>query len=430
VLRAFASVRAAAMKPLPVPIVGGSIDELRPFLNYGSADQFILMVSWLIGSFRVAPPFIGLSINGPQNAGKCTATGVLCDLIDPSTTQRSVKPKNAEDLLIAARNSWLPSFDNLSGLKHDLSDALCTVLTDGAVRTRKLYTNTGEETYQVNRPIILNGIPSLTIASDLASRFISIDLPGVSETRKQQFKTNAEFDEAFAAAKPRIFGAILDALSTALRRLPDVKREHNLADLRMGDFAYWACAAAPVLGWQERDFLNAYRKALEVGAVNSIMADGVAVALINFVERQGDFEGLISELFEKLRWSYLGLGANAPRTPGIFGYRLRRLVDDLRSHGIDIEIFPRRGRGVPVRVITVNAGKDEDYLKEGARLASPKKRRTICHGDKSLKMSVFLGLVYECTSCRSSLKIAPAGEDCRANPLFSFFSSIYKSEIH
>jgi hypothetical protein len=40
--------RAAGMLPLPMPVKGGSIDELAPFLNLPSRSEFVLVVAWLL----------------------------------------------------------------------------------------------------------------------------------------------------------------------------------------------------------------------------------------------------------------------------------------------------------------------------------------------------------------------------------------------
>src|SRR5215813_7602926 len=41
--------RSAGMQPLPLPLRGGSIDSLAPFLNLASENDFVLVVAWLVG---------------------------------------------------------------------------------------------------------------------------------------------------------------------------------------------------------------------------------------------------------------------------------------------------------------------------------------------------------------------------------------------
>jgi hypothetical protein len=42
-------------------------------------------------------------------------------------------PKKEEDILIAASNSWIVSFDNLSSIPQALSDAFCRLSTGGGI---------------------------------------------------------------------------------------------------------------------------------------------------------------------------------------------------------------------------------------------------------------------------------------------------------
>jgi hypothetical protein len=48
--------RSAGMQPLPLPSRGGSVDSLAPFLNLASEDDFVLVVSWLLGPCEQAAP--------------------------------------------------------------------------------------------------------------------------------------------------------------------------------------------------------------------------------------------------------------------------------------------------------------------------------------------------------------------------------------
>lgn len=49
--------RARGMLPLPVPVIGGSIDELLPFVNVASKKDFVLMVAWELAAFRPWGPY-------------------------------------------------------------------------------------------------------------------------------------------------------------------------------------------------------------------------------------------------------------------------------------------------------------------------------------------------------------------------------------
>ena len=60
---------------------------------------------------------------------------------------------------------------------------------------------------------------------------------------------------AFEQERPAILGALLSAVSMAIRNLPNT---HLDVMPRMADFALWVTAAAPALGWRPDTFLNAY----------------------------------------------------------------------------------------------------------------------------------------------------------------------------
>jgi putative DNA primase/helicase len=47
-------------------------------------------------------------------------------------------PRSERDLAIATGNAWVLAFDNLSGIRDWLSDALCRLATGGGFATRQL----------------------------------------------------------------------------------------------------------------------------------------------------------------------------------------------------------------------------------------------------------------------------------------------------
>ena len=59
-----AFVRPRGVLPLPTPISGGSLDELRELVNVASDDDWILIVAWLVAALRPSGPYPALSVNG------------------------------------------------------------------------------------------------------------------------------------------------------------------------------------------------------------------------------------------------------------------------------------------------------------------------------------------------------------------------------
>jgi hypothetical protein len=48
--------RASGMKPMPIPMSGGSVERLRSFLNVQSDADFVLVVAWALASCAIAAP--------------------------------------------------------------------------------------------------------------------------------------------------------------------------------------------------------------------------------------------------------------------------------------------------------------------------------------------------------------------------------------
>ena len=52
--------RSAGMQPLPLPLRGGPIEALAPFLNLASDNDFVLVVAWLLRGAASRRPLSGL----------------------------------------------------------------------------------------------------------------------------------------------------------------------------------------------------------------------------------------------------------------------------------------------------------------------------------------------------------------------------------
>ena len=235
---------------LPTPGDEGVVESLQPFLNVQSQDDFRLMVAWLIGTLNPEGPFPVLVLQGEQGSSKSTTVRVLRSLVDPAVEPLRAPPRDERDLAIAASGNWIPALDNLSGVRPWLSDALCRLATGGGFATRELYSDDREVLFSQKRPVILNGIDSLAVAGDLRDRSLVIELPAIPPGEK---RTEREFYRELEMVRPQVLGALLDAVSAALRNLDQVE----LQELpRMADFALWVAAAEEALAWEAGTFLS------------------------------------------------------------------------------------------------------------------------------------------------------------------------------
>ena len=141
--------RAAGMRPLPDPVAGGSVGKLRAFLNVQTEANFVLVVSWLLASLRDRGPYPVLVLSGEQGSAKSTFSTIVRALVDPNTAPLRALPREDRDLFIAANNSHVLAFDNVSGLPHWISDTLCRLASGGGFAVRQLYSDQDEVLFEL-----------------------------------------------------------------------------------------------------------------------------------------------------------------------------------------------------------------------------------------------------------------------------------------
>lgn len=350
--------RARGMNELPVPKQGGSIEDLRRFLNVQGDEDFVLIVSWLVAALRPRGPYPVLVLQGEAGSAKSTAVRVLRALIDPNTTPLRSEPRETRDLMIAARNSWCIAFDNVSRLSPRLSDDLCRMATGGGFSTRQLYTDNEEVLFDASRPVLLNGIDTVVYRGDLLDRSLLISLPVIPE---RQRKTEKHFWELFDEVQPKLIGALLDAVSCALRRLESVELPSKP---RMADFAQWAVAAEKAFGWAKGTFLRAYDSNRGVAVALSLEASPIVMPLTLFLVTRSTWRGTAAQLLrgiEKHVEIEVSRQRSWPANPQLLSSQLRRIAPHLRATGLDIQFGEKTSGMGSKRIITITQ-RDSDEL--------------------------------------------------------------------
>ncbi|MGB9866937.1 MAG: bifunctional DNA primase/polymerase [Bacillota bacterium] len=333
--------RPRGILSLPQPARGGSLELLRQYLNPSLDDEaWVLLVGWLVGSLHPAGPYPILILQGEQGSGKSLTARVLRALIDPNVAPLRTIPREERDLMIAARNGWVVAYDNLSGLPAWLSDAICRLSTGGGFGTRELFQDVEEILIDAKRPVIINGIDELADRDDLRDRAIIITLPPIPEHERRE---EGDLWQAFEADHLYILGALLDAVSVALREVSSVR----LGRLpRMADFARWVVAAETALPWPVGTFIEAYavnrQAAAEAGLTDNPLAQAIMAAA-----QAGGWRGTATELLQRLSQEvdeHIRRTKAWPASPRALSNRLRRLASTLRTVGVEVD-FVREAHG-------------------------------------------------------------------------------------
>ena len=346
--------RPPGLTGLPNPVRGGSLDELRQFINVSTERDWLLVVGWLVHTFFEGP-YPWLLLTAKQGTGKSFTSRILRTVIDPNKASTRAPPKTIRDLAISAANSAVLAFDNVSFIDAEQSDGVCRLATGGGFTTRMLRTDVDEVIIDVMRPGILNGITDIASRGDLLERMVPLDLKPLT---KEQRKPERELLKSFEGAHPRILGALLDLVARSAELLPEVHLYHPP---RMVDFACTGIAVEQVLGLQPGSFMAAYD--LAITAATDVAVDvSVIFPYILKIAELGGFTGTADELLTRLNELFDGTWPTSPhdgqktftrrqrpqgwpRSSHSLSGQLRRLEDALHAKGIGYRREQTSGTG-------------------------------------------------------------------------------------
>lgn len=336
-------VRGAGFEALPVPEKGGDLAKLQDLLGLDE-HNFRLLIAFLINALKPHGPYFILLVEGEQGSGKSVFCEMVKRIIDPNKAMRLRLPDKPQDLMIQAKEYRLLSFDNASGMKAEMSDALCTLATGGGIAVRKLYSDGELHVMSYARPFIINGISGYANRPDLMERAIPIKLSPMPEGGR---KTEAELLEEFQELLPGILGALYDAVAEALANFDTVEPPRHL---RMADAAKWIKAAEPALQLEGDSLIDAIGKAQDDFVVEKVNDDPL-VAMLRLVCRQGPFEGYVIELFAEFKNHRESIPEHAlPKTASHLSNHLKRMRPAMAKIGLHVEYLGKGRGGMRIRV--------------------------------------------------------------------------------
>lgn len=344
--------RAPGMLTLPKPIRGANLSELREFIHVDD-DEYPLLLAFLVNAIRPRGPYPILLLTGEQGSAKTTTARILRCLVDPNKADVRAEARDNRDVAIAAKNAHMIVLDNISHLSAQMSDALCRLSTGGGFSTRTLYTDDEETIFDGQRPIVLTSIADVANRPDLLDRSLMVRLQSIPERER---RTEGELWREFAAAHAGLFGALLDAVSVALRNVYEI--DHKVQSKpRMADAFIWALAAASALDVNPGAVAQAWNRTRDDAYASTIESSLIAGPLIRLVENTSPaWTGTASAMQPALA----GLVADAtlrrrewPKSPKALAGQVRVIAPALRAAGVDHTEKREPGTGARLHTFTL-----------------------------------------------------------------------------
>lgn len=291
------------------------------------------------------------SFTGHQGTGKSVALQRVKAVVDPTDPDRTTMPADVRGLFVTAAHAGVPAYDNSSEISGPISDACCCITSGTAYQDRQLFTNGGQFTMKVHRPILVTSVlANVTTRPDFLDRTISVPLVAPTVRRSER-----DLNEKFEHERAGLQHALFDLASRALALLPKVEAQFANAKLpRLADVALFAEAAAQAEGWPAGLLLDAARATREHAAADLLESNPIVIALHKVMERSGGrWEGSADGLREAMTTSG-GLPRTGPgscRSPESLVNRLDRVKGPLVEQGWKFE----NKRTASARLIRITA---------------------------------------------------------------------------
>ncbi|MBS0236036.1 MAG: hypothetical protein JSS50_01715 [Proteobacteria bacterium] len=193
---------------------------------------------------------------------------------------------------------------------------------------RQLYTDGTEYSMQGCNPCIISGIGNIIEQPDLIDRCLFITLLPISSDKRVAI---ADLRQEFQKDRGKIFGALCKAISCALRRKANVELSYIP---RMMDAGRFISAASESFGWNDNDFVEAYKSMMEGVFLENISQEPVIQAIMQHMQGQEEVTTTYTHLLVHLKNT--AMKDLLPKNPSALSRRINKIAPLLRKAGFHI----------------------------------------------------------------------------------------------
>ncbi len=370
-------LRPSHQLPLPVPVKMDKFEFMEKWhdlFKFKNKDGNYLLLAYVLQSLIPKNgAFPILILQGPQASGKSTTSRRIKMLIDPSTPLLSGLQRSEDDLFLKASQEHLLAYDNLSRINGDFADIFCRFSTGGGHVKRQLFTNSALMVFDIQRPLLFNGILELSERPDFLDRSIILYTTQLLDSER---KIDSAVSQEFEITHPKLLGGLYGILSEVLGKLDDAEK-NGLP--RMGDYVRIGLILDKVLGYPEGHFLKLYQNHVDHKLHDMFESSPFCLAIeaglnkspsLSFsgettIPKHGYLEGSLTTLYNFFFKSKpKGYGTDLPNGPKTFRGYLERYKPVLDSRGIDFGELPRTSTSRGFYIKFKSESYSQSYLEE------------------------------------------------------------------
>ena len=322
----------------PMTIEAGKQADLDSYVakqKLENRNQELLKKVYLVTTLIPEIPKTIKISQGDQGGAKTTADKADRLLLDDSMMRVLSLPKEHDNIIQMLDHNYCTYFDNVSSLSPDVQDIFCKAATGDATAVRELYTVDGDKIREYIRALGANGINIPATRADFLDRAIIFRYGRIKESDRKPEQEIISFYENLA---PKVRGRIATIICVAMANYETVKAEFS-GLTRMADFCVWGETIARIMGYQNGEFIRAYKENNSTANSEVLEASDIVSALSDFITKDG-WNGTMSELLPILKTKAEALGIRTggqkcswPQKPASLGLALARVKTNLIAAG-------------------------------------------------------------------------------------------------